>query len=38
VETAAPYSVRQIVSDVYQKMWVRWEQRQLLSGVSTGYV
>jgi glycosyltransferase involved in cell wall biosynthesis len=38
VKTAAPYSVRQIVSDVYQKMWVRWEQRQLLSGVSTGYV
>ena len=38
VQAAAPYGVRQIVSDVYQNMWVRWEQRQLASGVSTSYV
>ncbi|NHC36185.1 glycosyltransferase family 4 protein [Scytonema millei] len=38
VQAAAPYGVRQIVRDVYQNMWVRWEQRQLASGVSTSYV
>jgi glycosyltransferase involved in cell wall biosynthesis len=38
VRTAAPYGVRQIVSDVYKNMWVRWERCQLLAGVSTSYV
>lgn len=38
VQAAIPYGVRQIISDVYQNMWVRWEQRQIASGVSTSYV
>jgi glycosyltransferase involved in cell wall biosynthesis len=38
VRNAAPYGVRQIVSDVYKNMWVRWEQRQLATGISTSYV
>ena len=31
VQTAQPYSARTVVSDVYNAMWLRWEQRSVLA-------
>jgi hypothetical protein len=31
VQTAQPYSAGTVVSDVYNAMWLRWEQRSVLA-------